>query len=86
MVAAVENGRPHPAISGQDRAMMEFSVLLTRQPDRVRRKDLESLRLHGFSDPALLDIAQIAAYFNFVNRMAQGLGVELEARWGKEDR
>ena len=86
MATAVKNNRPHPKISGKDRAMMEFSVLLTRQPDRVRREDLECLRRHGFSDPALLDIAQIAAYFNFVNRMAQGLGVELEARWGEEDR
>lgn len=86
MVTAVQNNGPHPAISGKDRAMMEFSVLLTRKPDRLRRVDLDSLRRHGFSDTALLDITQIAAYFNFVNRLAQGLGVELEARWGEEDR
>ena len=61
--------------------MLRFSTHLTRHPDQVRREDLEELRRQGFSDSQLLDIVQVAAYFNFVNRMADGLGVELEPRW-----
>ena len=61
--------------------MLKFSTRLTRHPDQVRREDLEELRRQGFSDSQLLDIVQVVAYFNFVNRMADGLGVELEPRW-----
>ena len=38
-----------------------------------------------FDDTAILDICQVVSYFNYVNRMADGLGVELEARWQEED-
>ncbi len=61
--------------------MLNFSTRLTRHPGQVRREDLEELRRQGFSDSQLLDIVQVVAYFNFVNRMADGLGVELEPRW-----
>ncbi len=61
--------------------MLRFSTRLTRHPGQVRSEDLEELRRLGFSDSQLLDIVQVVAYFNFVNRMADGLGVELEPRW-----
>ena len=46
-----------------------------------------SLRACGFSDRAILDIAQVVAYYAYVNRIADGLGVTLESYWaeGKED-
>ena len=40
--------------------------------------DVETLRSHGYSDEAIHDIAQVAAYFNYINRIADGLGVDLE--------
>lgn len=57
--------------------MLSWTVRLTRTPfesDAV----LDDLRAHGFSDAALLDICQVAAYYNYVNRLADGLGVALE--------
>ena len=49
--------------------------------------DVIALRKSGFSDRAILDIAQVAAYYAYVNRIADGLGVSLEDYWaqGRED-
>jgi alkylhydroperoxidase family enzyme len=47
--------------------------------------DVESLRRVGFSDAAILDINQVTGYYAFVNRLADGLGVELEEYWYEED-
>ena len=44
----------------------------------MNRDDVEALRRAGFADAAILDICQVAAYYAFVNRLADGLGVELE--------
>ncbi len=43
--------------------------------------DLARLRASGLTDRDIVDLNQVAAYFNYVNRVAHGLGVELEARW-----
>lgn len=45
--------------------------------------DLAPLRACGLSDRDIVDLNQVAAYFNYVNRVADGLGVELEARWSE---
>ncbi len=60
-------------------AMLDYVEKLTREPSSVSRADVSGLRSHGFTDADVLDIAQIAAYFAFVNRIAEGLGVELES-------
>ena len=39
--------------------------------------------LHGFDDTGVLDVCQVTSYYNYVNRLADGLGVELEAFWGE---
>ena len=59
-------------------AMLDYVEKLTREPSSVSRADVSGLRDHGFTDADVLDIAQIAAYYAFVNRIAEGLGVELE--------
>ncbi|MCF6137418.1 hypothetical protein L2716_06720 [Alkalihalobacillus berkeleyi] len=51
---------------------------MTKKPSSVKDQDVKVLRDTGCSDQEILDICQIASYFNFVNRMAEGLGVELE--------
>ena len=64
-------------LSIRERAMLDYGVALTREPASVNEADVEALRTVGFSDSDVLDIALITAYFNFVNRIAEGLGVEL---------
>lgn len=60
--------------------MLDYVDKLTRTPADVSAADVSALRRAGFSDAAILDICQIAAYFAFVNRLADGLGVEVEAK------
>lgn len=61
-----------------DQMMLDFVEQLTLAPQEMQRKDITSLRAAGFDDAAIHDITAIGAYFAFVNRIALGLGVELE--------
>ena len=63
--------------------MLEYAEKLTLHPSKMMQADVEKLRDNGFSDTAILDICQVAAYFAFVNRLADGLGVELEGYWAQ---
>ena len=58
--------------------MLDYADALTRAPGQMAQSDVQSLRNAGFDDRAIHDICAIVAYFAFVNRMADGLGVELE--------
>jgi uncharacterized peroxidase-related enzyme len=64
-----------------ERTMLAFAVKLTGTPAEMTAADVASLRASGFDDRAIHDICAIVAYFAFVNRMADGLGVELEPRF-----
>jgi uncharacterized peroxidase-related enzyme len=64
-------------------AMLRYADKLTRTPGSMRRSDLEPLGEAGFSDADILQIAEVTAYYAYVNRVADGLGVELEPWiWG----
>lgn len=65
--------------------MLDYAVKLTRDPGGMTRADAEALRDAGFDDAAILDICQVTAYYAYVNRLADGLGVELERYWRPED-
>ena len=61
-----------------DRALLAFAEKLTREPWAATRNDLGELRRHGFGDEEILDAVQVISYFNYINRIADGLGVDLE--------
>ncbi len=61
--------------------MLDYAVKLTLTPWEMVAADVMRLRERGFSDSAILDINQITGYFAYVNRLADGLGVELESFW-----
>ena len=67
------------------RAMVDYALKLTRTPGAMTHADVDALRAEGFDDTAVLDIAQVTAYYNYVNRLADGLGVELEDGWSEAD-
>ena len=71
-------------ITPQQMAMLDYSVKLTERPGDMILEDVERLKDAGFNDRAILDINQIVAYFAYVNRVADGLGVELEDFWEKK--
>ena len=59
-------------------ALLHYAEKLTRTPSEVSEADVRSLRDEGFSDRAIHDAAQVIAYFNYINRVADGLGVDPE--------
>jgi len=59
-------------------AMLRYAEKLTRTPAEVVRADVEALRAAGFADADVLAIAETTAYYAYANRIADGLGVELE--------
>jgi len=65
-------------LSDKRKAMLRYAIKLTRTPSQVTRDDVEALRQAGFSDLDILHIAEVTAYYAYVNRIADGLGVELE--------
>ena len=65
-------------LSAADKAMLDYAAKLTRRPGQMTERDVVVLREAGFDDRALHDICAVTAYFAFVNRIADGLGVELE--------
>lgn len=68
-------------VGEKDITMMEFADRLTRKPQDITKSDVDGLRKVGFKDVEILDIVQVTSFYNFENRLAQGLGVELEPRW-----
>lgn len=67
-----------------DRALCEWAEKLTQSPDKMTRADVEGLQQQGFSQPAISDAAQVIGYFNYINRIADGLGVDLEPEMERE--
>ena len=61
--------------------MLDYASKLTRSPWDMQENDLAPLREQGFDDRSILDIAQVTAYYAYVNRIADGLGVSLEDYW-----
>lgn len=62
----------------KDRCMVNYALKLTQTPHLIMLEDIKTLYSAGFSERDVFDINQITAYFNYVNRIASGLGVELE--------
>ncbi len=61
--------------------MLGYAEKLTGEPESVDEGDVTKLREAGLGDEAVLHVVEIVSYFNFVNRMADGLGVSLEEAW-----
>lgn len=52
--------------------------MVTRAPAAIRRQDIETLRKHGLTDRDILDAVEVIAYFNYINRVADALGIDPE--------
>lgn len=78
LLAALKNDPSTAPLDARGRALVDYALKLTRAPEVISEGDLSPLRNAGLSDGAIHDAAAVTAYFNFVNRMALGLGVDLE--------
>jgi uncharacterized peroxidase-related enzyme len=74
LVDQLATGYKYAPLDDRDRAMLDFAVKLTEESDRCGDEDIQALREAGWNDEEIMDIAQVAAMFNFTNRLASGLG------------
>ena len=65
-------------IASEDRALCAFAEKLTLRPSEMREEDVGALRKAGFEDVAIHDAIQVVAYFNYINRVADAVHVDLE--------
>ena len=75
LVAALQDDYTKAPISEQDRAMLDYVAQVTRDATRISLEDHVRLRAVGFDDRAILQITLIASWFNYINRVADALGV-----------
>ena len=78
MVAALEEDYRNAPISEQEKVMLDYVVQVTRDATRISPADHERLRAVGFDDKGILQITLIASWFNYINRVADALGVGRE--------
>ena len=83
MKQLISNFRNAP-IEDADLEMLNYVAKLTQSPEAMIEQDVQALRMAGYSDAAILDINQVAGYYAYVNRLANGLGVELEHFWDED--
>ena len=79
LIEQIINGDGYDDLPDRLRSMLTYSRKLTTTPHEMCEDNIEEMRSAGLEDDEVLDVALITAYFNFVNRLAVGLGVELTA-------
>ncbi len=75
MVRALEEDYKSAPITEQDRVMLDYVVQVTKDATRVSPAEHDRLRAVGFDDKGILQITLIASWFNYINRVADALGV-----------
>ena len=75
LVRALQDDYKTAPISEQDKVMLDYVMQLTRDATRISQQDHERLRAAGFDDRGILQITLIASWFNYINRVADALGV-----------
>ena len=78
LIDAVKKDYTTAPISQQERVMLDYVVKLTKDATKVWKDDHDRLRAAGFDDKAILQITLIASWFNYINRVADALGVGRE--------
>jgi uncharacterized peroxidase-related enzyme len=84
MVEALRKDYRTAPISEQDRVMLDYVVKLTKDATRCSPADHDALRAAGFDDKGILQITLIASWFNYINKVADALGVGREPIARKE--
>ncbi len=79
--AAVRDDYRSAGLTPRELAILDYATKLTHSPKEMCEGDVIALRDVGLSDAAILDVCQVTSYYNYVNRLADGLGVELETYW-----
>ena len=78
MAEAIETDIESNVLDERQQSMLRYAKKLTLDPASVQQTDIHGLRQAGLDDREILDLAEVVAYYAYVNRIANGLGVELE--------
>lgn len=78
LAEAISRDFESASLAPRQLAMLRYVKKLTRTPSEMQKADVESLRSAGFRDEDILAIAEVAGYYAYVNRLADGLGVLVE--------
>ncbi len=76
--AALQEGQPQQAFAGKELVLLEYAAKLTTDVANLAEADIEALRHAGCDDGEILEVNQVVAYFNYSNRLLNGLGVTTE--------
>ncbi len=76
--AALEDQAPERAFGGKELALLQYAAKLTRAVGQMERADFDALKQAGCDDGEILEVNQVCAYFNYSNRLLNGLGVTTE--------
>lgn len=86
MAETVKRDYRQASLGPRQRALCEFAEKLTRHPSLMTAEDCQRLRNEGLSDRDILDAVEVISYFNYINRVADGLGVDLEPEMKRRER
>jgi len=75
---AIKRGFRESSLDAKHKALCEWAEKLTLTPAKCTRADVDTLRAQGWRDEEVVSAAQIIGYFNHLNRLADGLGIDLE--------
>jgi uncharacterized peroxidase-related enzyme len=78
ILGALRANRPEKAFEGKELALIRYAQKLTRSPGKMQRRDVDACREAGADDGEILEVNQVCAYFNYSNRLLNGLGVTTE--------
>jgi uncharacterized peroxidase-related enzyme len=74
LVEQLQTNHAYAKVEPKERAMLDFALKLTERSSTCTEADIDTLRDAGWNDEEIMDIAEVAAMFNFTNRLASGLG------------
>jgi uncharacterized peroxidase-related enzyme len=64
------------------RALCDFAIQVTEEPASITQADIDTLRGFGWTDEAIHDAIQVISFFNYINRVAESVGIDPEPEWG----
>ena len=83
MAEHVKHDYRRAQLTPRQKALCQFAEMVTRAPQALLARHLEPLRKHGLSDRDILDTVEVIAYFNYINRVADALGIDPEPEMQK---
>ena len=70
-------------LTDREKSIVRYVLKITKAPSKMTKDDVQDLKAAGLSEAAVLNLVLVAGYFAFVNRLADGMGINLEDYWDR---